>query len=136
MEREIIFSAKAVNTEMWVYGDLVHNQKVTKEGLEPRTMVGGYEVYKDTVCQFTGQTDKNVKRIYEHDILFDGLNHWLVYYNQDECCFALKDLEFECGQDGVLNTSYAKKAEVVGNKFDNPKLLKEKREYPSLIGVG
>lgn len=33
----------------WVYGDLVHNQKVTREGLEPRTMVGGYEVDPDTV---------------------------------------------------------------------------------------
>ena len=125
MEREIIFRAKAVNTEMWVYGDLVHNQKVTKEGLEPRVMVGGYEVYKDTIGQYTGLKDINQKDIYEGDILFDGLHYWLVYYNQDECCFALKDLENECGQDGVLNTSYANKAEVVGNKFDNPELLKE-----------
>ena len=124
MEREIIFRAKAVNTEMWAYGDLVHNQKVTKEGLEPRTMVGGYEVYKDTVGQFIGLTDKNGKYIYEGDILFDGLNHWLVYFNQDECSFVLEDLENECGQDGVLNTSYASKTEVVGNKFDNKELLK------------
>lgn len=31
-----------VGNKGWVYGDLVHNQKITKEGLEPRTMVGGY----------------------------------------------------------------------------------------------
>ena len=122
--RKIKFRAKDVNTELWVYGDLVHNQKVTREGLEPRVMVGGYEVYKDTISQFTGLKDANEGDIYEGDILFDGLHYWLVYFNQDECSFILEDLENECGQNGVLNASYAKKTEVVGNKFDNPKLLK------------
>ena len=39
----------ATGQKGWVYGDLVHNQKVTKEGLEPRVMVGGYEVIPESV---------------------------------------------------------------------------------------
>lgn len=46
--RTIKFRSKDVFTDTWRYGDLVHNQKVTTTGLEPRTMVGGYEVNPST----------------------------------------------------------------------------------------
>ena len=44
----------ATGQKGWVYGDLVHNQKVTRTGLEPRVMVGGYEVVSESVGLFTG----------------------------------------------------------------------------------
>ena len=128
MEREIKFRAKAVNTEMWVYGDLVHNQKVTKEGLEPRVMVGGYEVYKDTVGQFTGLLDCNAKRIYEGDIievtslsdtsLGTRTNAIVIFRNS---AFQLKHK----AKEALLLTHWTEDVvKVIGNIYDNKELLK------------
>ena len=55
----------ATGQKGWVYGDLVHNQKVTETGLEPRVMVGGYEVVPESVGLWTGLKDKKGNLIYE-----------------------------------------------------------------------
>lgn len=66
----------------WVYGDLVRNQKVTRTGLEPRVMVGGYEVVPESVGLRSGLTDCNGNDIYDGDIVQwskDGKKYLIVF---------------------------------------------------------
>ena len=90
--REYKYRGWDVIGKKWVYGDLVHNQKVTQTGLEPRVMVGGYEVDPESVGQFTGKYDIHQKEVYEHDvtkITIHGKDTVLavVTYDAEMCAF-------------------------------------------------
>lgn len=82
MRKSVFRGWDATGQKGWVFGDLVHNQKVTKTGLEPRTMVGGYEVFPESVGQFTGLRDEAGNRIFEGDIVEwkkDGKKYLVVF---------------------------------------------------------
>lgn len=88
--RTIKFRGKDVFTDAWRYGDLVHNQKVTTTGLEPRTMVGGYEVNPSTVGQFTGFKDRNGQEVYEGDTIVFNTATFEIVWNEVIGGFSLK----------------------------------------------
>lgn len=84
-----------------------------------------FDIDPETVCQYTGLTDKNGKRIWENDIV-------RIENSMDE---GIGNIEFYGGMwyvDGEPSNSLydiveyddAAEVEVIGNIFDNPELLK------------
>ena len=117
----------------WVYGDLVHNQKVTRTGLEPRTMVGGYEVAPESVGLWSGLRDKNGNDIYKGDIVailrkpekrqrLELVRH--VVTCRSVCDWVFESLAYEvCGLMMASHMDFdSYKFEIIGNVFDNPEL--------------
>ena len=109
--REILFRAKRIDNGEWIEGDLVHAP-------DGRTAVSTYddlvETVPETVCQYTGLTDKNGRKIFEGDIL-------KIPEKKNN------NVKFEYGQFCVgINCPIAyirTECEVIGNIFDNPELL-------------
>lgn len=139
MKREILFKAKTTKkhnrkhdfNDVWVEGDLVRSggkyyihpiaNKVKIDG-ELGKVIIVHEVDQNTICQFTGLTDKNGKKIWENDIVRNeegdiGVVQWfeehaafMIWNKTKNCVCYLAENDFS-------------KIEIVGNEFDNPELL-------------
>lgn len=130
-----VIRAKDIKSGKWVKGDLVHNKKVTRTGLEPRTMVGGYEVDPKTVGFFTGVLDIKGNKIFDGDILQVMLSDGQTIYklvkfqpNKAGFCIAnIVELQYEGKWDvwNHISQQWVHDVEpvVVGNVHDNPELL-------------
>lgn len=80
------------------------------------------EVLPETVCQYTGLTDKNGRRIFEGDILsHDGVGNIKVQFKKSE----FLALGITHDMFSTLLSSVYKDCEVIGNIFDNPELIGE-----------
>ena len=79
MNREILFRAKAKATKEWAYGHFAKQYDVSQ------IYAGnGHEcIYEDTLCQYTGLTDKNGAKIFEGDIVRIGRYFNNNFYTED-----------------------------------------------------
>lgn len=150
--REILFKAKRIDNGEWVEGYyckwLKGERIITYSEKETNCIItwmsnGGmsrYEVDPETLCQFTGLTDKNGKRIWENDIIkyHFGEIYAPIKYGYYQNCFDSQKTEHvgfyvdwtgdECLRKDLgywIDMVYAM---PVGNIFDNKELLQEERK--------
>lgn len=143
--REILFKSKRKDNGEWIEG--YYQKRFDLDGSEQHFIFWSksYTVWEyakidpDTICQYTGLTDKNGKKIWENDIVS---NEWCFSRGKSIVKFGEhKDYHmperYQCGNYGFFLEHmhqndfgvrkdilyFSCKCEVVGNIFDNPDLL-------------
>ena len=122
--REILFRAKGQTSDKWYEGLLTRLDQSICHIKDNR--LNEWICDSKTVCQYTGLTDKNGRKIFEGDIFqandSECLQKYAVVWNEESLEWTadcVGDLE------GMLSLSEFEKEEidVIGNIFDNPELL-------------
>lgn len=156
MNREILFRGKGnpeYNDGDWYYGYLIFDGE-DYQIVEPKYGSFRRTVLKETVGEFTGMTDKNGTKIFEGDIVrtqpfydrtysekrkgkqflgvvnlhnrtFKGNE---VFPEQKYDSFWQVDIIEDIEKYNHYSWSRFWNCEVVGNKFDNPELIKEEEQ--------
>lgn len=126
--REILFKAKTINGN-WVNG-LLSNKDDKWYISNKAGMPFAYDVRPETICQFTGMTDKNGKKIWENDILMAHLDEsyqeYTTYETVEWGIAGWVTHEAGCTDIEYIDEFVLEHFEVVGNIFDNKELLQEK----------
>lgn len=152
--REILFRGKRVDNGEWVYGYVTRFRNVRNQVYTAIIQICDDEtkecdiqdlvpVLDETICEFTGLTDKNGNKIFEGDILsftvFDYNNNDIQYKGvvkwSDTEKLATRfmiwhDNENEYyGNDGAFDFDWVhyqdSEIEIIGNIYDNPELLEK-----------
>lgn len=129
--RKILFKAKRKDNGKWVEGYLMDENYINVP-FDDYDTCGRFddpiEIDPDTICQFTGLTDKNDKKIWENDIC-DRKEKYpeIVTYNEGDWQL---DYSYVFGKEihsDACNLGFyvceRNCVEVIGNIFDNPELL-------------
>jgi len=144
--REIEFRGKSVKSGKWYYGDLSHgtitsgrrkNRKIYSivdfcevVTLPDDSLMNGSrdeaEVDSKTIGQYVGREDKNGKRIYEGDIIVvdydcgELSSRNIMEFSESSLAYLAKQV----GSTARIGPGYwGNKILVIGNIYDNPKLL-------------
>ena len=94
--REILFKAKRLDNGAWVEGSLITYKDGTAficcEDYIP-DVLNKYEVDPSTVCQYTGLTDKNGKKIFDGDVVRRETDYYGKHKVYDEPVVWEDDIE-------------------------------------------
>lgn len=128
---EILFKAKRLDNGEWVEGyywtNLFDNHFIRiAQDKTGRFTIDDFEIDPDTLCRFTGLTDKDNNKIWENDVVgfttkprpynsFSGMT-FIVIWDDGVGGF----FPYSCNFDYLCPGNTI----VIGNKFDNPELLK------------
>jgi uncharacterized phage protein (TIGR01671 family) len=149
VNREIKFRGKSKRTEEWIYGDLIQDLTANRFAIVPQETGDfnyyDYEIIPETRGQYTGETDKNKKEIYEGDlILFQKFANWDDNNEKLKRCLGKVKFLEGCFMWEVIKSSNFNKffpihrneplnhtcgtwgLEVIGNIYENPELLEDK----------
>ena len=121
--REILFRGKRIDNGEWVEGSLLLLKKpilyaaitYQHEWRDGKLTLVRVDVDPSTVGQYTGKRDKNGKRIFEGDVVYDGFSKDKVVF--EDCQWKLVD------RHGMWIDLFSREVEVIGDLHGNPELL-------------
>lgn len=143
--REILFKAKRIDNGEWVEGSLLQTTAVSLKSFIVTSSCYTFDkwdwnecvqVDTETICQYTGLTDKNGCKIWEGDVVKKYNSNgdewkiskiiWADYsLNMGWCIEDIKSLTEYSGRlfKVGFDVNDTEKCEVIGNIFDNSDLL-------------
>lgn len=149
--RELLFKGKAKGTGEWISGGYLQRAEAKYYFKKDQALIHSYiasdwttyfglpseltihEVEPSTVCQYTGLTDKNGKKIFEGDIVRYGEICGEVKFGLHESnwqiCKYNQGFYIEFPEESLYRKELGyleNKVVVIGNIYDSPKLLEDK----------
>ena len=135
--REITFRAKGIDNGKWVEGyyfkkyDLLGNEEHFIFHADSYRVWEYVKVNPETICQYTGLTDKNGNRIWENDIVKYDREYVPIKFGMYSPRSENGDYNLGFYADFPESSFYRKelgywhqKVEVAGNVFDNHRFLR------------
>ena len=135
MENRYLFRAKRIDNGEWTYGYLygIWERKYILWGMT-NNVPDMTEVDPSTICQYTGEKDKNGQKIFDGDILEAHLDD---SFPEDltRVSVTFENMKWFLVQKGMIpdpfETGEGKYWEVIGNIFDNQELIGETKDGES-----